>query len=149
MTRKPQKKRSHLSLSCVDIVQVDRPLVGQEVEDVQRPDGFRPPLFVAEYEIDPLVELARHKLALQRLSEGAQEVRETFDVSTCVPAIPSCIPHHPIDADKIFGLLGPDRQLHVTRGHAVVTHAELVLIAVDEHLGQVVELWDQLLVAES
>lgn len=58
------------------------------------------------------------------------------------------VPHHSINADKIFGLLRPDRKLHVTHRDAVVTHAELVLIAVDEHLGQVVELWDQLLVAD-
>lgn len=71
-----------------------------------------------------------------------------FNVSMCVLAITSCIPHHPINADKIFGLLGPDRKLHITHRDAVVTHAKLVLVAVDEHLGQVVELWDQLLVAE-
>lgn len=94
------------------------------------------------------MELARHKLALQRLREGAQELREVFNVPMRVLAITSCIPHHPINADKIFGLLCPDRKLHVTHRDAVVTHTKLVLIAVDEHLGQVVELWDQLLVAE-
>lgn len=48
MMRKPQIQ-THLSLRCVNIVQVDRPLVGQKAEDIQRPDGFWPPLFVAEY----------------------------------------------------------------------------------------------------
>lgn len=92
------------------------------------------------------MELARHKLALQRLREGVQEVRENMWM--CLLKTTSCIPHHPINADKIFGLLGPDRKLHITHRDAVVTHPKLVLIAVDEHLGQVVELWDQLLVAE-
>lgn len=54
--------------------------------------------------------------------------------------------HHPVNAHKVFGFLGPDRKLHVAHGDAVVTHPELILITVDEHLGQVVELWDQLLV---
>lgn len=71
-----------------------------------------------------------------------------FNVPMCVSAITSCVPHHPINADKIFRLLGPDRKVHITHGDAVVAHAKLVLIAVDEHLGQVIELRDQLLVAE-
>lgn len=94
------------------------------------------------------MELARHKLALQRLREAVQEDREKFNVSMCVLKITSCIPHHSINADKIFGLLGPDRKLHIAHRDAVVTHTKLVLIAVDKHLGQVIELWDQLLVAE-
>lgn len=80
-----------------------------------------------------------------------EEPRRLERCSTCPCAseqsLPA-VPHHPINADKIFGLLSPDRKLHVTHRDAVVTHAELVLIAVDEHLGQVVELWDQLLVAD-
>lgn len=74
------------------------------------------------------------------------ERRPTCPCASRQPLPPS--PHHPINADKVFGLLGPDRKLHITHRDAVVTDAELVLVAVDEHLGQVVELWDQLLVAE-
>lgn len=55
------------------------------------------------------------------------------------------VSHHPVNADKVFGFLGPDRKLHVAHRNSVITHPELVLVAVDEHLRQVVELWDQLL----
>lgn len=57
----------------------------------------------------------------------------------------ACVSHHPVNADKVFGFLGPSRELHVAHGDAIVTHPELILIAVDEHLRQVVELRDQLL----
>lgn len=48
MMKKPQNQ-THLSLRCVNIVQVNRPLIRQKVEDIERPDGFWPPLFVAKY----------------------------------------------------------------------------------------------------
>ena len=53
--------------------------------------------------------------------------------------------HQPVDADKLLGGLGPGRELHVGDGRAVLHHAQAVVVGVDEHLGQVVELWDQLL----
>lgn len=56
--------------------------------------------------------------------------------------------HHPVDADKVLGFLGPNRKLHVAHGEAVLTHAKLVLVTVDEHLRQIVELGDQLLMGE-
>lgn len=56
-----------------------------------------------------------------------------------------CVSHHPVNADKVFGFLGPRGKLHVTHRNSVITHPELVLVTVDEHLRQVVELWDQLL----
>lgn len=56
-----------------------------------------------------------------------------------------CVPYHPVNADKVFRFLGPSRKLHITHGDAIVTYPELILIAVDKHLGQVVEFWDQLL----
>ena len=55
------------------------------------------------------------------------------------------VSHHPVNADKVFGFLGPGRKLHIAHRYAIITHSELVLITVDEHLRQVVELWDQLL----
>lgn len=70
MTTEPQ--HTHLTLRRLNVVQVDRPLVGQKGEDVERPNGLRPPLLVAEDQIDPLVKLAGHKLALQCLSEEEQ-----------------------------------------------------------------------------
>lgn len=60
-----------------------------------------------------------------------------------------CSSHHPVDADKVLGFLGPNRKLHVAHREAVLTHPELVLVTVDEHLWQIVELWDQLLMGEN
>lgn len=63
----------------------------------------------------------------------------------CVYFRKHCVPHHPVNADKVFGFLGPSRKLHIARGDAIVTYPELILVAVDEHLRQIVEFWDQLL----
>lgn len=97
------------------------------------------------------MELTRHKLTLQRLftqrtdeseiSCGRQERRGRGAAQRSA--------HHPVDADKVLGFLGPNRELHVAHGEAVLTHPELVLVTVDEHLWQVVELWDQLLTGET
>ena len=60
--------RPHLSEhGVVEGVEVDCALVGQIVEHIQGPRGFGALLLVAEDQIDPLVELAGHKLALQGL----------------------------------------------------------------------------------
>lgn len=56
-----------------DAVQVHRALVGQVVKHVERADGFGAALLVAKDEVDPLVQLAGHKLALQ----GLKRVKET------------------------------------------------------------------------
>lgn len=58
------------------------------------------------------------------------------------------VAHHPVDPDKVLGLLGPNWKLHVAHGEAVLAYAKLVLVAVDKHLWQIVELWDQLLLGE-
>lgn len=91
------------------------------------------------------MKLARHKLALERLVNGNRGVREPFSVSMCILEKTTCVSHHPIDADKVFGFLSPDRKLHITHWDTIITHPQLVLITVDEHLRQVIELWDQLL----
>lgn len=75
--------------------------------------------------------------------EGRQRVRDTLGVFILEKT--ACVSHHPVNADKVFGFLGPSRELHVAHRDAIVTHSELILITVDEHLGQVVELRDQLL----
>lgn len=99
------------------------------------------------------MQLARHKLALQCLVEvtGAERgrIKESqgyvkwyfFSISEKTIRVS----HHPVNADKVFRFLGPGRELHVAHGDTIVTHSELVLVTVDEHLRQVVELWDQLL----
>lgn len=51
----------------VDVVNVNLALVEQVVEDVDRLDGRRTLLLVAEDEVDPFVEVGRHVIALQRL----------------------------------------------------------------------------------
>ena len=75
-------------------------------------------LFVSEDEIDPLVNLARDELRLQRL---------------------------PVDPHELVRGRRPRRQLHVVHLGPIVQLAEPVPGVVDEHLGQVVELGDELL----
>ncbi len=50
-------------------VQVHRSLVRQVMENIESPNGLRSSLLVAEDEIDPLVQLTRHKFTLQRLRQ--------------------------------------------------------------------------------
>lgn len=59
---------SYLShLMVADGLQVHGALVRHVMENVKGPNAFRAPLLVAEDEIDPLVQLTRHKFTLQRL----------------------------------------------------------------------------------
>lgn len=53
--------------------------------------------------------------------------------------------YHPVDPDEVLGLLGPRRQVHVAHHPPVLPHSQVVAATVDEHLGQVVELGDELL----
>lgn len=53
--------------------------------------------------------------------------------------------YHPVDPDKVFRLLGPRRQIHVTHHPPVLPHSQMVAAAVDEHLREVVELGNELL----
>lgn len=53
--------------------------------------------------------------------------------------------YHPVDPDEVFRLLGPRRQIHITHHPPVLPHSQMVAAAVDEHLGQVVELGNELL----
>lgn len=48
-----------------DALQVTATLVGEIVEDVGGAYGFGSTLLVAEYQVDPLVQLARHKFRFQ------------------------------------------------------------------------------------
>ena len=54
-------------------------------------------------------------------------------------------PHHPVDANKVLGRLGPLGQLHVGYVYVLLIAAQLVAVGVHKHVRQVVELWDQLL----
>lgn len=67
-----------LEHGVTDGAQVDRAFIRQEVENIEGSGGFGPLLLVAENEIDPLVELAGHKLALQSLQVHREE--ETMSV---------------------------------------------------------------------
>lgn len=71
--------------------------------------------------------------------------RESQGYVQCVYFRKHCVSYHPVNADKVFGFLGPSRKLHIAHGDAIVTYPELILVAVDEHLRQIVEFWDQLL----
>lgn len=62
----------------VDGAQVDRPFVGQVIENVEGPGSFGSLLLVAKDEIDPLVQLAGDELTLQSL-EGGKKWAEMED----------------------------------------------------------------------
>lgn len=51
----------------IDGAEVDCPFIGEIIENIEGSGGFRSLLFVAKDQIDPLVELAGHKLTLQSL----------------------------------------------------------------------------------
>lgn len=60
--------RPHLSEHGVaNGAEVDRALIRQVIENIEGSGGFGSLLLVAEDQIDPLVELAGHKLTLQSL----------------------------------------------------------------------------------
>lgn len=48
----------------IDGAEVDSSFIGQVVENIEGSGGFRSLLLVAKNQVDPLVELAGHKLAL-------------------------------------------------------------------------------------
>lgn len=53
--------------------------------------------------------------------------------------------HQAIYAHKLLGALGPGGQLHVRHHCAILHHAQAVTVGIDKHLGEIVELWNQLL----
>lgn len=53
--------------------------------------------------------------------------------------------YHPVDPNKVFRLLGPRWQFHVTNHDPVLPHSQMEAVAVDKHLWKVVELRSQLL----
>lgn len=59
--------------------------------------------------------------------------------------ISDAVMYHPVDPDKVFGLPGPRRQIHIAHHPPVLPHSQMVAAAVDEHLGEVVELGNELL----
>lgn len=58
-----------------DTVQADGALVGQVVEDVEGAHRLRASLLVAENKVNPLMQLTRHKLAFQGLSDEHRAIR--------------------------------------------------------------------------
>ena len=62
----------------VDALQANGALVGQIIEDVAVADGLGSALLVAEYEIDPLVDLTRDELGLERQAVDAHKVMRVF-----------------------------------------------------------------------
>ena len=68
---------AHLSeCGVVDGIQGDGALVGEVVEEVEGPGRLRAPLLVAEHQVYPLVQLARHRVTLQGLRTQKQPIRE-------------------------------------------------------------------------
>lgn len=58
----------------VDVVDVHLALVEQVVEDIHRLHSWGALLLVAEDQVDPLVEVGGHVVALQRLNRGVQKL---------------------------------------------------------------------------
>lgn len=74
-------QQPHLSQhGVIDGAEVDRAFVGQIIENIEGPGGFRSLLLVAKNQVDPLVKLTGHKLALQSLCE---EKREDYEYCKC------------------------------------------------------------------
>lgn len=48
--------------------------------------------------------------------------------------------YHPVYSNKVFRLLGPGWQVHVTNHGPVLPHSQVVAVAVHKHLREVVEL---------
>ena len=115
----PSPHQGAVSESTYPHLQVDRALVGGEVEEIVRGFRRRPVLLVTKHQVNPLIQMRGHVLALQRLALHPHEL--------------------------LGGAVGPRRQLHVTQGLSVLPHAQLVVVAVVEELGLVVKLRDQLL----
>lgn len=64
------KQQAHLSEhGVVNGAQVDRAFICQIVENIEGPGSFGSLLLVAENQVNPLVELAGHELALQSLQQ--------------------------------------------------------------------------------
>mmetsp|Transcript_51422 Transcript_51422/g.142293 ORF Transcript_51422/g.142293 Transcript_51422/m.142293 type:complete len:406 (+) Transcript_51422:672-1889(+) len=103
----------------LDRVQVDRALVRQVVEDVERVLGRRAALLVAEDEVDP----ARHRAARVRaLERRAHRAHVAPRGATC-----------------------PRGQHHVPQRRAVLPAAEVEAVEVEQRLRQVEDLRDELL----
>jgi len=59
--------------------------------------------------------------------------------------LPIDVTYHSIDANKIFGALCPRRKDNIAERLSVVVGAEVIAVAVGEHVGQVEKLGNQLL----
>ena len=54
-------------------------------------------------------------------------------------------PYHSVYPNKVLRLLGPGWQVHVTNHGPVLPDSQMVAVAVDKHLREVVELGNQFL----
>lgn len=66
-----------------DAVQPGGALVRQVVKDVEGTRRFRASLLVAKNKVNPLMQLTRHKLAFQGLSEDYREAEVRGTLATC------------------------------------------------------------------
>lgn len=87
--------------TVLERLHVDRALVSDVVEHVHGPDSLRPSLLVAEDEIDPLVQLAADKVALQCLS---------------------------MQNHKVLGRFGPFRQNHIAHLQILISFVSFGVI---------------------
>lgn len=54
-------------------------------------------------------------------------------------------PYHSVDPNKVFRLLGPGWQVHITDHGAALPHSQMITVTVDKHLREVVEFRNQFL----
>lgn len=104
----------------VDVVNVNLALVEQVVEDVDRLDGRRTLLLVAEDEVDPFVEVGRHVITLQRLQPQDNTQVNVYPLKPHFAAS-GCDSHLSVDSDELPRVaLGPRRQNDVTQLGAIL-----------------------------
>lgn len=84
------------------------------------------------------------KRAVQWLEPGSSTCSITL---ACVMVLSTVYSqsYQAIDSNKLLWALGPRWQLHIRHHAAVLHHSQVVTVGIDKHLGEVVELWDQLL----
>ena len=102
----------------LDALDVDRVRVRERVEHVERAHGSVAVCAVAKHEVDPGVQVRAHVLRLERLAVAQHKE----------PRVP----------------VRPRRELHVVDRGARLRAAEVELVRIAEHLGQVEELGHQL-----
>jgi hypothetical protein len=100
-----------------DLLEIDAVLVGEWVEDVHLFNCVLAALFVAVDQVDPMVDVLRNVPVLQLFPEFSHEVEGI--------------------------VVGPPGEDSVVHFHLVLCQSVEVVVLVDEHLGQRIDLGDE------